>query len=291
MLRNIIYGAAFIIVLFIATPVQAQQPAGQDYTFGNPMPLSQLGLMYTDRPMRAKSPFTVGPGRFQVETSVFSYLWDDNHFKRERISIGDTTLRVGFAKNLEAGVTIEPLIWQWLKNGVREDDFGLGDTEFRLKYHVYGPNYPQTMLPQGESALAVAPFFTLPTGTDDFGLDRMSFGVEVPIYFNVGGPFTVGLTPGIAYIPEGDVFGDEDDEYIRVSNALALFYPFQSDLAGFVEFFARARTEEWSDWEGSMDGGILYQLTHEVQLNASLSFGLTDEAPDFTTQFGFAWRF
>ena len=112
MLRNIIYGAAFIIVLFIATPVQAQQPAGQDYTFGNPMPLSQLGLMYTDRPMRAKSPFTVGPGRFQVETSVFSYLWDDNHFKRERISIGDTTLRVGFAKNLEAGVTIEPLIWQ-----------------------------------------------------------------------------------------------------------------------------------------------------------------------------------
>jgi hypothetical protein len=40
-----------------------------------------------------------------------------------------------------------------------------------------------------------------------------------------------------------------------------------------------------------MDGGILYQLTHEVQLNASLSFGITDEAPDFTTQFGFAWRF
>lgn len=291
MLRKTIYSAAFIIALCAAAPAEAQQSAGQDYTFGNPMPSSMLGLMYPDRPMRAKSPFTVGPGHFQIETSLFSYLWDDNDFERKRISIGETTLRVGLARDLEAGVTIEPLIWQWLENGVREDDFGLGDTEVRLKYHVFGPNYPQGMLPEGESAMAVAPFFTLPTGTEDFGLDRMSFGVETPIYTNVGGPITVGLTPAIAYIPEGDVFGDEDDEYIRLSSALALFYPFQPDLAGFVEFFARVNTEEWSDWEGNMDAGLLYQLTQDLQLNTAVSFGVTEEAPDFTALFGFAWRF
>jgi len=241
--------------------------------------------------MRAFSPYTVAPGHFQLETIVFSYLWDDNRIDRERVSIGNTLFRFGLQNDLEASVTIEPLNWEWRDNGIDEDDFGLGDTEVRLKYFVLGTNNPQKRLSVGEAAMAISPFFTLPTGTDDFGLDRMSFGVDLPIYVNLEGMFVLGLTPALAYIPEGDVFGDEDDEYLRVSNALALFYPFQPDMTAFVEFFARANTEEWSDWEGSMDVGVMYQLMPDVHLHAAAYIGATDEAPDLTLLFGFAWRF
>ncbi len=295
MLRNILFCAAFIIALH--SPALAQQPAaqgpapgGQAYTFANPMPQSMLGMMYSDRPMRASSPYTVGPGRFQVETIVFSYLWDDNSIERERISIGNTLFRAGIMRDLEASVTINPLNWEWLDNGIREDEFGLGDTEVRAKYHVLGPNYPQSKLAVGDAAMAISPYFTLPTGTDDFGLDRMSFGVDLPIYVNLEGEFFLGMTPGAAYIPEGNVFGDEDDEYLSVSNALALFYPFSPEMIGFVEFYARANTEEWSDWEGSGDVGVMYYLMPDVQLNAAAYIGGTDEAPDITFLFGFALR-
>ncbi len=296
MLRNILFCAALIIALH--SPALAQQPAvqgpapgGQEYTFANPMPQSMLGMMYSDRPMRASSPYTVGPGHFQVETIVFSYLWDDNSIERERISIGNTLFRAGIMRDLEASVTIEPLNWEWLDNGIREDEFGLGDTEVRAKFHVLGPNYPQRKLSVGDAAMAISPYFTLPTGTDDFGLDRMSFGVDLPIYVNLEGEFVLGLTPGAAYIPEGDVFADEDDEYLRVSNALALFYPLSPELIGFAEFYARANTEEWSDWEGSADVGVMYYLMPDVQLNAAAYIGGTDEAPDITLLFGFAMRF
>lgn len=291
MRRKIVFTAALVTVLCIAASAQAQAPSGGEYTLGNPMPSSMIGMMYTDRPMRTLSPYTVAPGHFQVETYVLSYLWDENGVERKRLGIGNTLFRAGLARDLEVGITIEPLIWEWLDNGTDRDEFGLGDTEVRLKYHVFGPNYPRSRLPVGESAVAISPFFTLPTGTDDFGLDRMSFGVDLPIYINLEGIFIFGLTPSLAYIPEGDVFGDEDDDYLRVSNALALFFPFHPDMTAFTEFFARANTEEWSDWEGSMDVGLLYGLTPDIHLHTAASFGVTDEAPDLTLLLGFALRF
>ncbi|MFY9398720.1 MAG: transporter, partial [Desulfomonilia bacterium] len=256
--------AALAITLCIAVPARAQAPLGGEYTVGNPMPSSMMGIMYTDRPMRTLSPYTVAPGHLQLETYALSYLWNENSLERERLGIGNTLFRAGLARDLEASITIEPLIWEWLDNGTDRDEFGLGDTEVRLKYHLYGPNYPRSRLPVGESAVAISPFFTLPTGTDDFGLDHMSFGVDLPIYINLEGMFFFGLTPSVAYIPEGDVFADEDDEYLRLSNALALFLPFHPSMTAFAEFFARVNTEEWSDWEGSMDIGLMYGLTPDI---------------------------
>ncbi|MBW1687343.1 MAG: transporter [Deltaproteobacteria bacterium] len=58
----------------------------------------------------------------------------------------------------------------------------------------------------------------------------------------------------------------------------------------FIEYFATLEPSEDED-EHSIDSGVTYLLSDDVQLDLSAGVGLNRAAPDFFISVGFAWRF
>ena len=57
-------------------------------------------------------------------------------------------------------------------------------------------------------------------------------------------------------------------------------------FAGFYSLFPRS-----ADVANSLDGGFVYRLNNDTQLDVNLGFGLTPEAADFFIGAGIARRF
>jgi long-subunit fatty acid transport protein len=49
--------------------------------------------------------------------------------------------------------------------------------------------------------------------------------------------------------------------------------------------------EQDSRWVGTVDAGLTYRLTGNLQFDAGVNLGVTDAADDINTFLGLAWRF
>ena len=63
------------------------------------------------------------------------------------------------------------------------------------------------------------------------------------------------------------------------------------NLAGYVEFFSLVSAETGSDWVGTVDIGITYALSDNIQLDGGVNLGVTRSADDINPFFGISWRF
>ena len=63
------------------------------------------------------------------------------------------------------------------------------------------------------------------------------------------------------------------------------------NLAGYVEFFSLVSTESGSEWAGSVDFGLTYTLTENLQLDAGVNLGITRAADDLNVFTGISYRF
>ena len=62
-------------------------------------------------------------------------------------------------------------------------------------------------------------------------------------------------------------------------------------LAGYVEFFSEVSTQRGDPWVGTVDLGLTYGLTENLQLDAGINLGVTRSADDFNPFLGLSWRF
>jgi hypothetical protein len=74
-------------------------------------------------------------------------------------------------------------------------------------------------------------------------------------------------------------------------NSITISRDIIGDLAGFVEFFSAVSTEEDSEWIGTVDVGLTYALTEDIQLDAGVYIGVTRSADDVNPFLGLSWRF
>lgn len=63
------------------------------------------------------------------------------------------------------------------------------------------------------------------------------------------------------------------------------------NLSGYIEFFSLVSAEAESQWVGTIDVGLTYALTEDIQLDGGINIGVTRSADDINPFLGLAWRF
>jgi hypothetical protein len=253
------------------------------YTLFDPTPTELMREMSTDRPDKTESAYTVDAGHFQVEMDVISYAHDRERSggvttRVDAWAVAPINLKVGLCNRADFQLVVES--WNHVRTEVRgrrgsaaRRQRGFGDVTTRLKYNLWGND-------GGQTALAAMPFLKVPTNEDDLGNHDVEGGIIFPMAVELPRGFGMGL------MTEFD-FG----RHTEFVNTITVGHDIVGDLAGYVELFTAVSTERDTDWVGTVDMGLTYALTENVQLDAGVNVGVTDSADDVNPFVGLSWRF
>jgi hypothetical protein len=289
--QNINAGVLSLLALALTTlsqAVAAPVPDKSHFNLLNPTPESLLRDLSTDRPDKTESAYTVDAGHFQLEMDVFSYAYDRYntdraHIRAEALSIAPVNLKLGLLNNLDTQLILP------IYNSVRSHDLdqrqittrsGFGDLVWRTKLNLWGNDH-------GATALAVMPWIKLPTNQDDLGNHAIEGGVIFP--FALALPLGWGMGAITEFDVRRDFAGAEyHPEFI---NTIAFGHDIIGPLGGYVEFFSLVSTEKGSEWVGTVDLGLTYALSKNIQLDGGVNIGVTRSAPDINPFVGLSVRF
>ena len=250
----------------------------------NPTPPPLLRQMSADRPDKTDSAFTVDAGHFQVEMDFANFTYDRYNHEHSRISgfeISPMNLKVGLFNNLDAQLVLSPYRWLHIEDTtthtvVRKS--GFGDVTPRLKLNLVGND-------GGAFALALMPFVKLPTSQDHLGNRSVEGGLKVPYSLDV---------------PDWDVAAQTEIDIIHSAgssyhpefiNSLSIGRSVLGKLSYYVEFFTNVSAEAHSDWVGTFDTWLSYELNENLRLDAGVYLGVTRAAEDWHPFAGMSVRF
>jgi hypothetical protein len=262
------------------------------YTLFNPTPKELMREMSTDRPDKTESAYTVDAGHFQFEMDLVSYAYDKEESggvttRADAFAIAPINLKVGLCNQVDLQVVVET--WNYVETKtsgagptVKQHQRGFGDITTRLKYNVWGND-------EGKTALAAMPFVKLPTNQDELGNNSVEGGIIFPLAVELPSNFGMGMMTEFDFNRDG-TGGGYHTEFINTitfSHDRLLI----RNLGSYVEFFSLVSTERGSDWIGTVDFGLTYGLTEDIQLDAGLNIGVTRAADDLNPFVGLSWRF
>ncbi|MEQ2006613.1 MAG: transporter [Limisphaerales bacterium] len=285
---NPVLNSAF---LFIATAAlaTAAPPDKSQYNLFNPTPPQWLREMSTDRPDKTESPYTVDAGHFQIEMDLVNYSYDKHNPDRDgklvrTWGIAPINLKVGLLNNLDVQFVLQPHTYVHTSDpaaGVSKQR-GFGDFTTRMKWNLWGND-------GGATAFALMPYLKLPTNQDLLGNGNRSveFGLIAPLAVELPAGWGMGLMTQLDVVRDTTSSGYHP-EFV---NTVTFGHDIIGDLGGYVEFFSSVSTERGSSWVGTVDLGLTYALTKNIQLDAGINLGVTRAADDFNPFVGISWRF
>lgn len=284
--------AASHLSAFGASPLAPDSPPidKSAYHLFHAVPSAALREMSTDRPDKTESPYTVDAGHFQLELDLAA------HTREREKENGTTRLEREWAIapiNLKAGlcnrVDLQLVLETWAERrittrtgAVRQQQRlqGFGDITTRLKFNFWGND-------SGPTAFAAMPFLKVPTSQDHLGNHGVEGGLVLPLAVQLPAGASLGL------MTEVDLNRDENGDryHPEFVNSITIGRALLGDLAGYVEFFSQVSTESNSSWAGSIDLGLTYGLTQNIQLDAGVNIGITRSADDLNPFLGLSWRY
>ena len=248
-------------------------------------PLHAERELTSDRPDATESPFTVEPGRVQIESSVGEYTRDRHNpehadVRVETWSVAPVNVRVGLTQNAELQIVAAGFVEQTIEDreaGVSTRVRGLGDLWLRAKWNFWGND-------GGPTALGVMPFVKLPTAREGLGNEHVEGGVILPFAMELSGGWGFGAMTEIDVVRDAD-----DDGYALVwVNTATLSHGITDTLGGFLELASEAG-------EGKpvlgFNCGLTFAVNENLQLDAGVNLGLSRTADDLALFTGFVKRF
>lgn len=277
--------------LFAVSLAQAAEPSAPDkrgFHLFKPVPDEWLRELGTDRPDRTESPFTVDPGRVQLEMDLLNYSYDRHNSARadervETVAIAPLNLKLGLWHNVDVQFIVEPHLSVRTRDrttGSVQKQRGFGDLTVRSKINLWGND-------GGPAALAVMPWVKLPTNQDNVGNDAVEGGLIIPLAVSLPGEVGLGLMTEVDVVRDGGGRG----HHAEFINTVTLARTIAGKLGGYVEFFSLVSAESKSRWVGTVDFGFTYAVTENIQLDAGVNLGVTRSADDVNPFFGVSWRF
>lgn len=271
-----------------ATGTAPVPPSKSSYHLFNPTPTAFLRELSTDRPDKTESPYTVDAGHFQIESDLVTHSRDRDtaggaETRVDAWSIGAVNLKAGLCNQADLQVMIETY------NRLRTEDrgagtvtrqSGFGDVTLRLKGNLWGND-------GGRTAFAVMPYVKLPTNQGDLGNDAVEGGVILPLAVALPAGWGMCLMTEFDFVQDGDGSG----HHTEFVNTITFGHDIVGRLAGYVEFFSAVSTEADAEWVGTVDLGLTYGLTANVQLDAGVNLGVTRSAEDVNPFLGLSVRF
>jgi hypothetical protein len=258
------------------------------YHLFSPTPPDQMRELSTDRPDTTESAYTVDAGHFQIETDLLSFSYDRHNRERSKVrtenwSWGATNFKVGLLNNLDLQLVVP------FYNRGRSDDRatrtagtqqGFGDLTARVKMNLWGND-------GGSTALGLMPFVKLPTAQDDLGNGSVEGGLIIPLSVSLPAGWSMGLMAEFDFL-EDDERGSYHTDFV---NSITFSHDLVGGLGGYFEFVSIATTEAAGAWNATLDLGLTYGVTKDLQLDAGVNLGLTRGADDLSPFVGVSWRF
>lgn len=230
-----------------------------------------------DRPDVTESPYTVEPGRAQVEFSFVEWTRDDAGPRTDTWTIAPINLKVGLTPRAELQLLLTP--WSRVDQDGAGHAEGPGPAGVRFKYNLWGND-------GGDTALAVMPFVLFPVGDQELVSERVEGGLIVPFATELEWGFSLGL------MAELDFVWDPDDRAydLEFVHSAALGRDLFGDLGGFIEYVGVLGSED-GDYQAAANAGLTLGLGPDVQLDCGIGIGLTESADDLRLFAGLTVRF
>lgn len=260
-----------VLVLAAVLLAGARLPAGEPPAGGG-RPMS------TDRPDSTESPFTVSPGRVQLEMDFVNM----NHDRSAGSTLAATelapvNLRFGVTPDFELGVFLPPRAWE------RQSDpgdpvvrrAGWGDVVLRAKRNWFGND-------GGFSAVGTILDLKLPTATGGLGNGKVEGEIMVPVAFAPGGDWHAGIMTALTAAHDGNHY----DAWWRNSATFCL--EFTPEWEGVAELTSLTGADGHM---ATFNCAIIRKFGPDLQLDAGANFGISRSAPDVQFFAGLSRRF
>jgi hypothetical protein len=259
-------------------------PDKSGYNFFHPTPHDLMRELAPDRPDKTESPYTVDAGHFQLEMDVMTFTLNrSNDARIEAWNVAPVNFKIGLFNNVDLQFIFDNYLY------VRTEDrqahkmttqSGIGDLTTRLKINLLGND-------GGQTAFGVLPFVKFPTNTDHLGNDAFEGGVIFPLAVKLPAGWDLGLETGGSFLRNEQGRG----YHAEFVNSVTVGHELVGKLGGYIEFFSSVSTEDGSSWVGTVDLGLTYGLTDNIQLDAGVNLGITHSANDVDAFTGFTVRF
>ncbi len=255
------------------------------YNISNPVPRELMREMSTDRPDKTESAYTVDAGHYQIETSFLDYTYDHKNTEKtdqrmDSFSVFPINFKVGLLNNVDVQFVFNPYIREHSEgDDEKEIKRGVGDLQNRIKINVWGND-------GGQTALAFMPFVKYPTNTDELGNHAVEGGVIVPFAISLPADWSMGLMTEFDFNRN-----TQKDYYTDFANTMTLGHQLIGNLNGYVEFFSSFNHEDDSPWVGTVDMGLTYPVTPDIQFDGGVNIGVTRSADDFNPFMGCSIRY
>jgi hypothetical protein len=236
----------------------------------------------TDRPDFVESSDVVGPGRFQIETSL---AWERDHSQgvRSRLQSTPTLLRYGVSETLELRLETDGRLRARASGGgstVRQS--GSADTAIGLKWHQRDGDEAS-----GRPGIAWLLHLDLDTGSAAFRGQGTRPSLRMVAEWELAGGWSAGVMPGL--------YRDKNEQGRRYTGAIlaaVLGKSLTEELRAFAEVAGQQLTSRRNGGKlVTLDLGLAYLLSPNWQLDTALSRGLTRESPDYSATVGLSAKF
>lgn len=233
----------------------------------------RLHPLSPDRPDVTESPYTVDAGHFQAEADFMTWSRDEGE---DSYSLFVTNLKLGVSRFIDLQLVVEPYVSVPTPEG---RNGGFGDLVGRVKFNLRGDQ-------RSGLGVGVMPWVKAPI-SGSRGNDQVEGGLMVP--------FALALTEdhGVGWMLETDWLADADESghHLHIISTATIAGQLIGPLGGFLEYVGDHSFEPDVGFALSANGGLTYALSYDVQLDAAVSFGLTDPATDYGALAGITARY
>jgi hypothetical protein len=242
----------------------------------------------TDRPDFTEATSVVPRGRFQLEGG-YTFTYDREGERRTRDhTFPEFLLRTGIATDWELrigweGFSLTEEVFRAPNEAGRRqifhehDDAGT-DMSVGLKTHLLRQ---AGAVPE----LSVIGAVSLPTGAA--GKTSGDVDPEVKLLWGYDLTEQLALAGNVNF----GVPSDEEGRFFQSAASISLAYAPTDWLGTYVEYFGFYPSERGSDCAHTLNGGFTFPITDDFQIDVRAGMGLNEEADDFFTGIGFAFRF
>ena len=229
------------------------------------------GPISTGRPSFSTGPGTVPKGYLQLEGG-YRFAHDG---AADAQTLPQLSLRAGVADRVE-------LRFGWagfIGTGGDGSDFDPADLVLGVKYTVYAPS-------GSPLAVGVLGQLSVPTGGGAATSGSYDPSLGLLWSYDVAGPVGVFGTVLVSSLTD-----PADDRFTRTGASVGAGFPVARSLDGFVEYYGLFDSGAGAGPSHNLDGGLLYLVSDNFQLDVNATVGLNDKASDYALGAGFGVRF
>jgi len=239
-----------------------------------------------DRPGKGDSTCVIDPGVVQVEVGLFDgFKQEDDTTRVEGWSAGSIVVRYGLGPRTEVQAGLSLATREEATDratGLSETAEGVSDLFLAARHSLINPD--------GEPfGLAVTVFGTVPTGGDEVRASGIEGGVALPMAFDTGTDWGLGVSPFVEAVRDADGEGS----HAAYSLVVGTDRGFGQWTLGAEVWISHDDDPLDSTTQATFDLIAVWSPPSlpDAQLDFGLNFGLNDDSPDVEFGVGLARRF